>query len=140
MRTSTTLLAAALGLASLGAAACDDDKEPAASSASPAAASPSGSSAPASPGTPAPSALPSGIRTKDPKVTGSEIIMIDPSGKKYTRKTMIEMAAGMAAVSGRLPSDFCPRSYKSGIDGGGSFPAGKQAFMEACQAGVRLAH
>jgi hypothetical protein len=77
----------------------------------------------------------------EPKVTGNQVIMIDPSGKKYTRKQMIQMAAGMAAVNEKhgLPSNFCAKSYAEGVKGGGQFPAGRLAFMEACQEGVRLA-
>ncbi|GAA4639693.1 hypothetical protein GCM10023196_102340 [Actinoallomurus vinaceus] len=72
-------------------------------------------------------------------MTGSNVIMIDPQGKKYTRRTMVQMAAGMAATQGNLPSNFCAISYRQGVQEGGRFPAGRQAFMEACQEGVRLA-
>ena len=90
----------------------------------------------------APSLSPTGIpawKGPKPKVTGSQIIMIDPDGKKYTRKTMIQMAAGMAAVSAKLPENFCTQSYEQGVKEGGKFPAGKLAFLEACREGVRLA-
>ena len=142
MRNVATMLAAAsLGIVSLGATACNDDGADAASSApaatSPAASAGSSSVAP----TPSASAKPRSRPISKPKVTGSQVIMIDPSGKKYTRKQMIQMAAGMAAVNEKhgLPSDFCAKSYKQGVEEGGKFPAGRLAFMEACQEGVRLA-
>ncbi|GAA2076595.1 hypothetical protein [Actinomadura alba] len=132
---------------SLGAAACDDDgiaAEPSAPPAtSPTANGGSTSAAPTSPssGTPSPSASPSSKPTSDPKVSGSQVIMIDPDGKKYTRTEMIQLAVGMAAVYGEkgLPANFCSISYKEGVDGGGKFPAGRAAFIEACQLGVKLA-
>lgn len=67
--------------------------------------------------------------------------MIDPNGKKYTRKEMAQMAAGMSASFGEKgpPAGFCAMSYKEGVDKGGKFPAGKAAFMEACEEGVKLA-
>lgn len=139
------LASACLGIVSLGAVACDDDGtaagSPARSAPAPAASGGPTSAAPASPGVVSPRVSPSSAPTSRPKVTGSQVIMIDPSGKKYTRKTMVEMAAGMAAVSGkkRLPADFCARSYEQGVDGGGTFPLGRYAFMEACQEGLRLA-
>jgi hypothetical protein len=105
------------------------------------------SSAPATPpptasggsGSAPPSASPSSKPASPPKPSASQVIMIDPDGKKYTRKRMIQMAAGMATVMGKnLPSDFCARSYKEGVAKGGKFPAGKAAFMEACEEGVSL--
>jgi hypothetical protein len=65
--------------------------------------------------------------------------MIDPDGKKYTRKWVIRNAMMMAGVSGKLPSNFCAKSYAEGVKGGGKFPAGKLAFMDACEEGVSLA-
>jgi hypothetical protein len=144
---ATLLAAASLGIVALGAAACRDDGTAAESSA-PAATSPtaSGSSTSAAPassssGSASPSASPSVKPTSRPKVSGSQVIMIDPDGKKYTRKEMVQMAAGMAAVRGEkgLPSNFCAISYKEGVNDGGKFPAGRLAFIEACQEGVRLA-
>ncbi|MGI8332670.1 hypothetical protein ACRYCC_22185 [Actinomadura scrupuli] len=142
----TTLLASAcLGIVSLGAVACDDDGtaagSPAPSATAPAAIGGATSAAPASPGVSSPGVSPPSAPTSRPKVTGSQVIMIDPSGKKYTRKLMIELAAGMAAASGKkgLPADFCAQSYQQGVDGGGKFPLGRYAFMEACQEGLRLA-
>ncbi|GAA2446240.1 hypothetical protein GCM10010191_74020 [Actinomadura vinacea] len=74
-------------------------------------------------------------------MTGSQIIMIDPEGKKYTRKLMVQMAAGMAAtMEGQgVPREFCAKSYDQGVQQGGKFPAGRGAFMDACLEGVRLA-
>jgi hypothetical protein len=142
---ATLLASACLGIVSLGAVACDDDgkvaESPAPSATSPAANGGSAGAAPASPGVSSPSVSPPSLPTSRPTVTGSQVIMIDPSGKKYTRKWMVEMAAGMAAASGKkgLPANFCALSYKEGVDGGGKFPLGRYAFMEACQEGLRLA-
>ena len=137
MRNVATLLAtASLGIVSLGAAACDDDAADTASSAPPAT-----SSAPGSPSAAPPSATASPRPTPStkPKVTGDQVIMIDPDGKKYTRKWVIRNAMMMAGVSGKLPSNFCSKSYAEGVKGGGKFPAGKLAFMDACEEGVSLA-
>jgi hypothetical protein len=137
VRNVATLLAtASLGIVSLGAAACDDDAADTASSAPPAT-----SSAPGSPSAAPPSATASPRPTPSakPKVTGDQVIMIDPDGKKYTRKWVIRNAMMMAGVSGKLPSNFCSKSYAEGVKGGGKFPAGKLAFMDACEEGVSLA-
>ena len=140
IKNRTALLAAAsLGVVALGATACRDDHAAAGSPAPsmPPTASVSSSAAMPSPPVMSPSARPS---KPDPTVPGSNvIIMIDPQGKKYTRLTMMQMAAGMEAVQGKLPSNFCAISYRKGVQGGGKFPAGRQAFIEACQEGVRLA-
>jgi hypothetical protein len=126
---------AVTALLALGATACKDDG--AADAADTPAASPTAS--PASPAA-TPSARPTLHHGAKPTVTGSQVIMIDPSGKRYTRKTMVQMAAGMSAVNGNgLPANFCAKSYADGVREGGTFPAGKAAFMEACQEGVRLA-
>jgi hypothetical protein len=47
------------------------------------------------------------------------------------------MAAAFKQSS--VPSDFCAPSYKQGVDGGGKFPAGGLAFVEACEEGMRQA-
>jgi hypothetical protein len=142
VRNVATLLATAtLGIVSLGAAACNNDDPDIASSASPVT-----SSAPSSPSTapstaPSPSdtASPESTPSKKPEVTGGQVIMIDPDGKKYTRKWIIRNAMMMAGMNGKLPSDFCAKSYAEGVKGGGRFPAGKAAFMDACEEGVSLA-
>ena len=137
MRNVATLLAtASLGIVSLGAAACNDDAADTASSAPPAT-----SSAPGSPSAAPPSATasPQPMPSTKPKVTGDQVIMIDPDGKKYTRKWIIRNAMMMAGVSGKLPPNFCAKSYAEGVKGGGKFPAGKLAFMDACEEGVSLA-
>jgi hypothetical protein len=137
VRNVATLLAtASLGIVSLGAAACNDDAADTASSAPPAT-----SSAPGSPSAAPPSATasPQPTPSAKPKATGDQVIMIDPDGKKYTRKWVIRNAMMMAGVSGKLPSNFCAKSYAEGVKGGGKFPAGKLAFMDACEEGVSLA-
>lgn len=133
-----SLATVGLGVVTLVATACKDGTgtaadRPATSAAPSAAPAPSATASPSIPAPPRQGSRP------QPTVTGRQIIMIDPDGKRYTRTTMIQMAAGMAAVSGRLPSDFCSRSYADGVRKGGTFPAGKAAFLEACQEGVRLA-
>ncbi|MGI5202378.1 hypothetical protein ACQEU6_12510 [Spirillospora sp. CA-108201] len=132
------------GLLLVGAAACDGDgqKEGAVASSSPPAAATPSTGAPestppaAEPTTsaPTPRATPS-----DPKVTNSkQIVMIDPKGKRYTFTTMAQMAAGMRVTMGEnAPSGFCEKSYQEGVKGGGSFPAGRDAFLAACREGWR---
>jgi hypothetical protein len=138
VRNVATLLAtASLGIVSLGAAACNDDAADTASSAPPATSSTPGS--PSAAPTPSATASPQPTPSTKPKVTGDQVIMIDPDGKKYTRKWIIRNAMMMAGMSGKLPSNFCARSYAEGVKGGGKFPAGKAAFMDACEEGVSLA-
>jgi hypothetical protein len=142
VRNVATLLAtASLAIVSLGATACNDDAADTASSAPPATSSaPSEGTPSAAPTPPAPtSASPQATPSKKPKVSGGQVIMIDPDGKKYTRKWIIRNAMMMAGMSGNLPSNFCAKSYAEGVKGGGIFPAGKLAFMDACEEGVSLA-
>lgn len=126
MRNAAVLLV--LAFVSLGAAACKDDASDAAASAPP------GSPSATSP-------VPSASASARPKATADQVIMIDPQGKKYTRKQTVQMAAGMAAAFKKsgLRSDFCATSYTQGVKDGGRFPAGRLAFMEACQEGARQA-
>jgi hypothetical protein len=140
VRNVATLLATAtLGIVSLGAAACNDDTAGTASSAPPATSSAPGLGSPSTAPTPSASASPQSTPSTKPKVTGNQVIMIDPDGKKYTRKWIIRNAMMMAGMNGKLPSNFCARSYAEGVKGGGKFPAGKAAFMDACEEGVSLA-
>ena len=119
------------------AAACDGDNKSEAKGAAPAS-----SASTTAPGatTPTPSAptTPQATPT-EPKISNSrQIIMIDPDGKRYTFRTMVQMAAGMRATMGKnAPPDFCAMSYKQGVEEGGTFPAGREAFMAACQEGWR---
>jgi hypothetical protein len=140
MKNFTTLLAVtALGIVSLGAAACNDDDGVDAASAAPVASPTTGGSVSgtpsASPVAPSASATPRPTR----KPSSGQVIMIDPDGKKYTRKWIIRNAMMMAGMSGGLPKNFCAKSYAEGVKGGGRFPAGKGAFMDACAEGVDLA-
>lgn len=138
------LAVASAGVVAMGATACKDTDKPAAQTAPTAATSTAApnpaSSAPAPstvPTSPPPSKVPA---SHAPKPGGSDIIMIDPDGKKYTRKKMIQLAAGMAMASGKhLPRNFCAKSYQEGVSGGGKFPAGRAAFIEACEVGVGMA-
>jgi hypothetical protein len=141
VRNVATLLAtASLAIVSLGATACNDDAADTASSAPPVTSSAPGSpSAAITPPTPSATASPQPTPSTKPKVTGNQVIMIDPDGKKYTRKWIIRNAMMMAGMSGKLPSNFCAKSYAEGVKGGGKFPAGKLAFMDACEEGVSLA-
>ncbi|MEU9838366.1 hypothetical protein AB0C69_03995 [Actinomadura sp. NPDC048032] len=133
------------GLLLIGAAACDGDGGNAAagSSSAPAPSTPSGGTTDAPPPSAAPptSARPSPPRPtpSDPKITNSrQIVMIDPDGKRYTFTRMAQMAAGMRVTMGEnAPSDFCEKSYRRGVEGGGSFPAGRDAFLAACREGWR---
>lgn len=144
MRNVATLLAtASLGIVALGAAACNDDAADTASSAppsaSPAASAGASSAPPASPSPDVPSLItsPQAEPTKKPKTSGTQVIMIDPDGKKYTRNWIVRNAMMMAGMTGK--SNFCAKSYAEGVKGGGKFPAGKAAFMDACEEGVGLA-
>jgi hypothetical protein len=140
VRNVATLLAtASLGIVSLGAAACNDDAADTAPSAPPATSSAPAVDSPSAAPTPSASASPQSTPSKKPKVTGDQVIMIDPDGKKYTRKWIIRNAMMMAGMNGKLPSNFCDKSYAEGVKGGGKFPAGKLAFMDACEEGVSLA-
>jgi len=137
---TTVLAAAALGMVSLGAAACNDDGADAASSApvsSPATSGGAPSTPSASPGVPSTGATPQSQPPRKPKVRNNQVVMIDPDGKTYTRKWIIQNAMGMAAF-GKIPSDFCAKSYAAGVRHRGRFPAGKAAFMDACEEGVSL--
>ena len=135
---ATLLLTASLAIVSLGAAACDDDAADTAS-ATPATSSAPGAGSPSAAPVPSASASPKATPSKKPKVTGNRVLMIDPDGKKYTRTWVIRNAMMMAGASGKLPSDFCDKAYAEGVSAGGRFPAGKAAFMDACEEGVSLA-
>ncbi|SNS12347.1 hypothetical protein [Actinomadura mexicana] len=133
------------GLVLISATACDGDGGNAgagSSSAPPTVSTPSASATGAAPPSAAPttSAAPTPRATPtDPKITNSgQIVMIDPDGKRYTFTTMAQMAAGMRATMGEnAPSGFCEKSYRQGVEGGGSFPAGRDAFLAACREGWR---
>jgi hypothetical protein len=146
-KTTIAIRLAVSGLVLVGAAACDGDGDGenaagSSSSATPAASTPSADTPEATPPTAAPttSAPPTPRATPaDPKVTDSkQIVMIDPEGKRYTFTTMAQMAAGMRVTMGEnAPADFCEKSYRQGVEGGGSFPAGGDAFLAACREGWR---
>ncbi|MBO2455264.1 hypothetical protein J4573_49840 [Actinomadura barringtoniae] len=127
---------------SLGAAACNDDgKSDAKGTPPPSASTTTSGTTPSAPTATAPSTVPSAPSPtkspKDPKVTQSkQIVLIDPDGKRYTYTLMAQMAAGMRATMGKNPpSNFCAQSYREGLKGGGKYPAGRDAFMRACQEG-----
>jgi hypothetical protein len=125
------LFAAAVAAAALGLTACGDDTstaEPAVSStASPSkAAKPTRASA-----TSSSAAAPSGA------------ILIDPDGNVWDRARTVseatEMAKAMKEAGETLDASFCEQGYTEGIKGGGQFPSGKQAWLDACQEGVSQA-
>jgi hypothetical protein len=136
---ATLLATASLGVVSLGAVACDDDADSASAPPSASASSSPGVSSPSAAPVPSTSVSPRPTPSAKPKVTGDQVIVIDPDGKKYTRKWVIRNAMMMAGVSKKLPPNFCDKSYAEGVDEGGKFPAGKAAFMDACEEGVSLA-
>jgi hypothetical protein len=139
----------ALGGLLLAATACDgDDKSTAKGPSSTPTASATGPGTTA-PGTTAPAASSTGgtasgaprATPSDPEISNSrQIVMIDPDGKRYTFREMVQLAAGMrATMGGNAPSGFCATSYQEGVKGGGKFPAGREAFMAACRQGWALA-
>ncbi|MGH3241370.1 MAG: hypothetical protein ACRDNL_13405 [Spirillospora sp.] len=136
-------IAIPLALAALlfGTVACDGDGDGEKSAKGPS--SPQASTTPTTPAAP-PAATPTTsapatprAEPSDPKVTNSRtIVMIDPDGKSYTYTKMAQMAAGMRMTFGdNPPSGFCAKSYEKGLSGGGKFPAGRDAFVAACQEG-----
>ncbi|WP_242909514.1 hypothetical protein [Actinomadura terrae] len=138
----------AVGGLMLGAAACNDDgggKEakagpstPSAAATTPSAAAPS-TPAPTSPSAAVPSPTKPVTSPTEPKLpTSKTIVMIDPDGKSYTYTKMAQLAAGMRATMKTAPSNFCAKSYLEGVKGGGKFPAGRAAWMAACEEGWRL--
>ncbi|MEV0248441.1 hypothetical protein AB0H76_17720 [Nocardia sp. NPDC050712] len=70
-------------------------------------------------------------------------ILIDPDGNVWDRARTVteaaEMAKSIKAAGETLDASFCEQSYTEGIAGGGQFPSGKQAWLDACQEGVRQA-
>jgi hypothetical protein len=134
MNIKNLLVIASLGILSFGAVACNDD---AAGSSTPAASATASGGATS---TPALTASPSANPVASHPVGDSTVVLIDPSGKKYTHHEMVKKSAGMVLFFGkkRLPSDFCAKSYRDGVQGGGKFPAGKDAYLDACQEGVDI--
>ncbi|NDU76412.1 hypothetical protein GWI34_27845, partial [Actinomadura sp. DSM 109109] len=91
----------------------------------------------AAPATSAP-ATPRATSSKPEIPTNGQIVMIDPEGKRYTFTKMAQLAAAMRAGMGKNPQPgFCEKSYRLGVEGGGSFPAGREGFMAACLDGWR---
>ncbi|MFC9896573.1 hypothetical protein ACFVMC_23040 [Nocardia sp. NPDC127579] len=113
-------LAAAVALSVLGLTACGGDIATAAP-------------APTSTTTAAPTS------TVDPAAA----IMIDPDGDRWNLARTIrearQLAESVREAGGRLPANFCEQGYIEGLEGGASFPAGKQAWLDACKEGVRTA-
>ena len=98
--------------------ACNDDAADTASSAPPTTSSAPGAGSPSAAPTLSTSASPRATPSKKAEVTGGQVIMSDPDGKKYTRKWVIRNAMMMAGMSGKLPSNFCDKSYAEGVKGG----------------------
>ncbi|MFE3445975.1 hypothetical protein ACFXNW_23330 [Nocardia sp. NPDC059180] len=81
--------------------------------------------------------------TSPSAVAGGEVILIDPDGNEWDRSRAVsesaEMAKAIKQSGGTLDESFCEQGYTEGIKDGGKFPSGKQAWMDACQEGVRQA-
>jgi hypothetical protein len=135
------------GLLLVGAAACNGDDKKTADrppSAPPTVSTPSAATGTPTPPTTAPTtsapATPEGSPTGSDLPRSKQIVMIDPDGERYTFTKMAQAAASMRAIMGkRMPADYCEKSYRKGLEEGGSFPAGRDAFLAACRWGVRLA-
>jgi hypothetical protein len=117
-------LGTALAAATLSLAACGGDI---------AAAAPAPADAPAA----APIVPPA------PALDPSAVIMIDPDGDKWNRPRTVrearQLAESVREAGTDLPANFCEQGYIEGLEGGGHFPAGKQAWLDACEEGVRQA-
>ncbi|WP_433326957.1 hypothetical protein [Spirillospora sp. CA-294931] len=139
--TSTAVTVLCFGLSACNG---DDGKKDAKSpGASSAAVTPASSTSPTSP-TSAPTSAapvePSASPTPAAKPTdNSTVVLIEPGGKRWTRKKMIKMAMQMGMVMGsKLPANFCAKSYKESVARNAKFPAGREGFMSACQEGIDL--
>ncbi|MEV0761408.1 hypothetical protein [Nocardia sp. NPDC050435] len=71
------------------------------------------------------------------------VIMIDPDGDVWNRPRTVREARRLAEsvreAGTRLPANFCEQGFIEGLEGGGRFPSGKQAWLDACDEGVRQA-
>ncbi|XVQ13068.1 hypothetical protein ACQP1W_11115 [Spirillospora sp. CA-255316] len=150
----TRLMAtASLGLLAFGTAACGgDDGEktaPPSASGSPSAPASPGqgaatpgapSGAPAAPGAPGGTAAPGGAPAPPPPPPALQVVMIDPKGTKYGRQSLADsIAQGIRATGAKVSPSHCENAYQKTLQQGAKFPAGKQAYIQACQQGVRQA-
>lgn len=134
------------GLLLVGAAACNGDGKKTADrppAAPPTVGTPSAATSAPAPPTTAPTtsapATPEGSPTGSDLPRSKQIVMIDPEGKRYTFTKMAQASASMRAIMGKkMPSDYCEKSYRKGLEEGGSFPAGRDAFLASCRWGIRL--
>ncbi|GAB2645290.1 hypothetical protein [Nocardia goodfellowii] len=117
-------LVTAVAVAAVSLAACGGDI---------ATAAPATSEPPAGPTTAAPSST----------VEPAAVIMIDPDGDKWNRARTIrearQLAESVREAGTQLPANFCEQGYIEGLEGGGQFPSGRQAWLDACEEGVRQA-
>ncbi|WP_194816006.1 hypothetical protein [Nocardia sp. XZ_19_385] len=94
---------------------------------------------------PAASEAPIPVTTAAPAATvePTAVIMIDPDGDKWNRARTIrearQLAESVRESGTQLPANFCDQGYIEGIEGGGQFPSGRQAWLDACEEGVRQA-
>jgi hypothetical protein len=66
--------------------------------------------------------------------------MIDPKGTKYGRQSLADsIAQGIRATGAKVAPSHCEDAYRKTAQQGARFPAGKQAYIDACQQGVRQA-
>ncbi|MEV6277744.1 hypothetical protein [Nocardia sp. NPDC051832] len=76
-------------------------------------------------------------------VEPTALIMIDPDGDKWNRARTVREARRLVEsvreAGAQLPANFCEQGYIEGLEGGGQFPSGKQAWLDACEEGVRQA-
>lgn len=123
------LLFAAVAAAALSSTACGDDNSTA----------PSASSTAKSTAT---STAKSTATSPSAAATG-DVILIDPDGNEWDRARAVleakEMAQAIKDSGATVDADFCEQGYTEGVKEGGQFPAGKQAWLDACGEGVRQA-
>ncbi|MEV0249052.1 hypothetical protein AB0H76_20785 [Nocardia sp. NPDC050712] len=94
---------------------------------------------------PAASDPPAPVSTVAPSIAldPAAIIMLDPDGDRWNRARTIrearQLAESVREAGAELPANFCEQGYIEGIEGGGRFPSGKAAWLDACEEGVRQA-
>jgi hypothetical protein len=73
----------------------------------------------------------------------SQAIAITPDGETWDRTQAVNEAKQMAkdekGSGSPTGAKVCETFYTGGLQNGGKFPAGKQAWIDACQEGVRQA-
>ena len=82
--------------------------------------------------------------TKSPSASASsQAIAITPDGESWDRTQAVNEAKQMAldekSSGSPTGTKVCETFYSGGLQNGGKFPAGKQAWIAACQEGVKQA-